>query len=328
MKKTLPDHLFEKYTVGNCSEEEKAIVEAWYLSELKGNQDRPSPQRIQVAKEQAWQAINPPVQKNYGIYKWSAAAAILVALLFVYKMQVSKQPIVTKSQTVSSTKTQVKAETMRYTSTVGNSMQKLPDGTIVILAKGSTLTLLSTFNQKYNREVELDGKAFFDVAHNPNKPFIIYSGNVRTTVMGTAFDITAIAGTRKITVNVIRGMVEVMNRKSHWMTYLKKNMQVISGERDEVVNRGTIDAAKELSWNKQDLEFDDVSLTDARPRLEEQFGYKILIKDVELGRSAFHYSMRPNESAESFIKSICYFIEASYTIDHKNKIISIQPLNQ
>jgi transmembrane sensor len=328
MKNTFSKDLFERYTAGTCTEEEKAMLEAWYLNQLQQSEGRPSAEQLQAAKEDIWKGIQPK-RRSVPLIRWaSVAAAVLVPVLFVYKLQSGKQEKeAVKKLTTVAAKKQTEGSVM-YASKVGNSVMKLSDGTIVILAKGSKLTLFPTFNKKYNREVELEGKAFFDVAHNPGKPFTIYSGNVRTTVMGTAFDITAIPGSKTITVNVIRGMVEVRNTKSHWMTYLKKNMQIISGEHDEVVNRGVIDAAKELAWNKKDLEFNDISLADAKPRLEEQFGYRILIKDAELGRQAFNYSMRPNESAESFIKSICDLFRASYTIDHKNNTISIQPLNQ
>ncbi|RZM20359.1 MAG: DUF4974 domain-containing protein, partial [Pedobacter sp.] len=96
---------------------------------------------------------------------------------------------------------------------------------------------------------------------------------------------------------------------------------------DTIISRKAVDAAKELSWNKGDLEFDDVSLADAKSRLEDQFGYKISVDDPELNKATFTYSMRAKESPESFIKSICDFIGASYTINHKNNTISIQPLN-
>lgn len=328
MKNTFSKDLFERYTNGTCTEEEQASVEAWYLNQLQQNEGRPSAEQLEAAKADIWKGIQPK-RGIVPLIRWaSIAAAVLVALLFVYKLQSGtpeKQGI--KTLQVSADKKHEERDVL-YASKSANSLKKLPDGTIVILAKGSKLTIFPTFNKKYNREVELEGKAFFDVAHNPVKPFIIYSGNVRTTVMGTAFDITAVPGAKTVTVNVIRGMVEVRNSKTHWMTYLKKNMQIISGEHDEVINRGVIDAAKELAWNKKDLEFSDISLADAKPRLEEQFGYKIVIKDAEMGRQAFNYSMRPNESVESFIESICVVFNAEYTIDHKNNIISIQPLNQ
>ena len=324
MKHTFSKDLFERYTAGNCTEEEKAIVEGWYLSELKQG-DRPSEKELLNAKDEIWNAVKPK-RSIVPFIKWtSVAAAVILAVLFVYKFRTGSGEATTPQAVINTVDT-IENEVFEA-STLENKMIKLSDGSIVILQKGSKLSLLPTFNKKYNREVELEGKAFFDIAHNQTKPFIIYSGTVRTTVLGTAFDITAIPGSGTVKVNVIRGLVEVKGAKSGLMTYLKKNMQAVFNAGDTIVSRKAVDAAKELSWNKADLEFNDIALIDAKPRLEEQFGYKIFVEDPTLKNATFTYSMRVKESPESFIKSICDFIGASYTINNSNKTISIQPLN-
>ena len=324
MKHTFSKDLFEKYTAGNCTQEEKAIVEGWYLSELKQG-DRPSEKQLLNAKGEIWNAVKPK-RSIFPFIKWtSVAAAVILAVVFVYKFRTGADEA-NAQQDVAKTVDTIENEIFEA-SPLENKMIKLSDGSIVILEKGSKLSLMPTFNKKYNREVELEGKAFFDIAHNRAKPFIVYSGTVRTTVLGTAFDITAIPGSGTVKVNVIRGLVEVKGAKSGWMTYLKKNMQAVFNAGDTIVSRKAVDAAKELSWNKADLEFNDISLVDAKPRLEEQFGYQISVEDPTLRNATFTYSMRSKESPESFIKSICEFIGASYTINNNNKTISIQPLN-
>jgi len=307
------------------------MVEAWYLNELQKNLERPDAGVLQSAKEKIWQGIQPPRRRVIPFLKWAAvAASVAVAGLLIYNFGKHTKTDKRKQELVAKTVKPVKEDQGEeiVASKIENKMVKLTDGSIVILEKGSKLRLLPAFDKKHNREVELEGKAFFDIAHNRLKPFIIYAGTIRTTVLGTAFDVTAIPNSGFVKVNVIRGLVEVKGSKSGRMTYLKKNMQVIFNANDSIVVRKSVNAAKELSWNKTDLEFNDISLADAKSRLEEQFGYKIIVRDPELQKSTFAYSMRATESAESFIKSICAFIGASYTIDHKNNIISIQPLNQ
>jgi transmembrane sensor len=328
MKNRFSNDIFERYAAGNCTEEEQAMVEAWYLNELQQDGHRPSAERLMAMKEDIWKGIEPK-RRIVPLIRWvSVAAAVLIAVLFVYKFRTdvvvdAKKPQVVSNKSIESLKGEV-----FEASGIENKMVKLSDGSLVILEKGSKLTLLPTFNKKYNREVELQGKAFFDIVHNRSKPFIIYSGTVRTTVLGTSFDITAIPHSGIVKVNVIRGMVEVKGSKSGWSTYLKKNMQVVFNSGDSIVSRKVVNAAKELSWNKADIEFNDISLADAKSRLEDQFGYKISIEDPELKKATFTYSMRAKESPESFINGICAFIGADYSIDNKNKTISIQPLNQ
>jgi len=329
MKNTQPEDLFKKYTAGNCSEDEKALVEAWYLSQLKENTSRPSDVKIQKAKDEAWKVIMPVKTFRTSIYLWSAAAAVLTAVLALFFFQSVKtdESAHSKLANVSSKSAPILKGTLLEASKVENSLMKLPDGSTVILEKGTTLTLSPDFNKSKTREVVLQGKAFFDIYHDANRRFIIHSGNVKTTVLGTAFDVTARPGSRKVTVNVIRGRVKVEDNNTHWVTILPKNYQVEFVD-TEVPRRIAVNAAKELAWKQADLEFTDVSLGDAQPRFEEQFGYKMDIGDTALKNTTFTYSMRKKEAMESFIKGMCAFIGASYTIDNKNKIISIQPLNQ
>jgi transmembrane sensor len=329
MKNTLPDYIFEKYAAGNCTEEEQAMVDAWCLAQLKDDQYRPSDLKIQTAKEEAWKVIMPSKTTKFSIYSWSAAAAILTAFILVFLFRSGQNEPgfqIRQLAKVEATKPDGKG-TILEASKVENSMMKLPDGSTVILEKGTTLILSPDFNMSQTREVKLVGKAFFDIKHDETKPFIIHSGSVNTTVLGTAFDITSRAGSRSVKVNVIRGRVRVEDQATHWMTILPKDFQVEFFEK-EAPRKIAVNAAKELSWNQGDLEFNDISVGDAQSRLEEQFGYRISINDASLRNTTFTYSMRRKETTESFMKSICAFIGASYKIDYKNKIISIQPLNQ
>jgi len=328
MTNTPPKYLFEKYASGTCTDEEKSLVDAWYLSQLRENSARPNDQKIQEAKEQAWAQIMPVGHRRFRLLPWSAAAAIVVALLFAYLFRSSQgHSVSTSPETLTSVIPNDTAVHVLYASKVENSMMKLPDGSTVILEKGSKLSVALDFNLSKTREVQLEGKAFFDIHHDETKPFIIHSGTITTTVLGTAFDVTSRLGSKRVTVNVIRGRVKVEDQRTHWTTILPKNYQVEFYE-NTAPKRVLINAAKELAWNQADLEFMDVSVGDAQSRLEEQFGYKIEIEDPMLKNTTFTYSMRRKESMESFVKGICAFIGASYQIDHKNKIISIQPLNQ
>jgi transmembrane sensor len=86
----------------------------------------------------------------------------------------------------------------------------LSDGSTVILKPNSKLRC--AFAQKdTKREVSLDGDAYFDVRHNPSKPFIVHTGRITTTVLGTAFNIYAKEG--NVHVAVTRGRVRVADTR-------------------------------------------------------------------------------------------------------------------
>lgn len=325
MKHDFSKDLFNKYVEGNCTEDEKAIVEGWYLNELKKSDFVPHREELNVVQEQIWNNIRPE-KKQYPFIRWIAyAAAVVIAVLFVYKFQTGKN-VEVPAYVRTATTEPVAKDSVIIAPANENSMMKLPDGSVIILEKGSKLTVLSAFNKKHNREVELEGKAFFDIAHNPSKPFIIYTGSVRTTVLGTSFDITAPMGTKSVKVNVIRGLVEVKNMKSHWMTYLKKNMQVVSD--DVRMVRKVVDAEKELSWNNREgIIFNDITFKDAKKILEDRYNVQIHMKDAELQDSKFTTSLKSGESLDHFLAIICAYNNAQHTFNSDSTEVSIKPLN-
>ena len=84
----------------------------------------------------------------------------------------------------------------------------LSDGTQVFLEPGSKLYFDKQFKGN-NREVYLEGEAFFKVKKNPNKPFLVYYNNIVTKVLGTSFRIGTNKKNGQLVVEVATGKVQV-----------------------------------------------------------------------------------------------------------------------
>ena len=87
----------------------------------------------------------------------------------------------------------------------------LPDGTTVWLNVGSVLTYPSSFYSP-NREVTLDGEAFFDVVKDPLHPFIVHASALNIRVLGTTFDVRAYSLDKTVEATLIKGAVEVTRK--------------------------------------------------------------------------------------------------------------------
>jgi transmembrane sensor len=84
---------------------------------------------------------------------------------------------------------------------------QMPDGTQVSLEQGSTLEYPDRFSDN-NREVYLNGEAFFEVKKDEKRPFIVHTRFLQTTVLGTSFNVDAYApGETRVV--VVTGMVKV-----------------------------------------------------------------------------------------------------------------------
>lgn len=84
----------------------------------------------------------------------------------------------------------------------------LPDGTVAWLSPCSQLRFSGSFNDK-ERTVELDGATFFDVAKNPDKPFVVEAKQYRVQVLGTKFNISAYAASPEFETDLVEGAVYI-----------------------------------------------------------------------------------------------------------------------
>lgn len=84
----------------------------------------------------------------------------------------------------------------------------LPDGTKVWVNADSRLTYDQSFGQ-HTREVELTGEAYFDVAHDRKRPFIVHTNNIDVRVFGTAFNVRCYADESSTQTTLVRGSVQI-----------------------------------------------------------------------------------------------------------------------
>ena len=84
----------------------------------------------------------------------------------------------------------------------------LPDGTVAWLSPCSSLRLSASFNES-DRKVELDGATYFDVAKNPEKPFIVSAKGYRIRVLGTKFNISAYKNSAEFETDLVEGCVHI-----------------------------------------------------------------------------------------------------------------------
>jgi ferric-dicitrate binding protein FerR (iron transport regulator) len=94
------------------------------------------------------------------------------------------------------------------TSAGGKSEIILSDGSQVTLNADSKLRYPDRFDNA-RREVYLEGEGYFVVQHMMNQPFILYTGNLSTTVLGTKFNVSAYPENKAIAVSLLEGKVQV-----------------------------------------------------------------------------------------------------------------------
>lgn len=222
----------------------------------------------------------------------------------------------------------------------------LPDGTIVILNADSKLTYPDNFLGD-TREVSLEGEAFFKVAHNKKKPFIIHSKAMDIKVLGTVFNVKAYPQESTSEATLITGSIEVtltnhsnekiMLKPSEKITVsnlvplikeaekVKTNIVAIKPVEemplisiDQVSEDKKENIFKEIGWTQNKLMFKNESLESIVNTMERWYGRTIEIKSDRLKDQKF----TGNFTEESCMQVI-QALQLSYNFSYKKENNSI-----
>jgi transmembrane sensor len=125
------------------------------------------------------------------------------------------------------------------TDMAGNNIRldTLPDGSIVTLNKHAAISYLPGFKGD-TRIVELRGDAFFSVAHNPSKPFIVHVNDIKVKVVGTSFSIIGGAGRTEVVVKT--GIVQVIAGMDSLKLYAGDEMLVLKTGKGITINKKSV----------------------------------------------------------------------------------------
>jgi len=159
----------------------------------------------------------------------------------------------------------------------------------VTLADGSRLTLntatqLRTAVTARSRQVWLDrGEAFFDIAHDPARPFVIHAGKQTVTVLGTKFSLYRDGD--KLRVAVQEGRVQVQGDEQVRPTVLTRDHAAVADTVNVLVTTQTPQQLNaSLGWLQGRLVFDDVSLAEAARQFNRYGRKQLVIKDEAAAR--------------------------------------------
>ncbi len=198
---------------------------------------------------------------------------------------------------------------------------RLPDGTIVKLNANSILVFPTVFDQT-NRYVKLEGEALFEVVEDAKRPFSIMSGEVKTTVLGTSFNVRAYENENQVAVAVISGKVKVKGNSTEEVYRLPNEVSYYT-KNESSLSSVQLDVSDLIAWSKNILIFDEDPAQEVWKKLEDWYGVNIIVpnKQIIKGKYSGRYI---NESLERVLDGISYASEFTYEIQ-ENKNIIIKP---
>ena len=307
MDKEQAHRLITKYKKGLCSEEEIEILNQWMDDQ---GLDQPDYQFKSDDQENAFKedirfriksSLFPKEKKKDRLHLQSllkiAAMLLLVSTIGIWSWNKynHKQP-------------------EQYTSIYNPAGHLktiiLPDGSKVFLNAATTIRFPSHFTSG-NREVTLIGEAYFEVIHNAEKPFLIYTGKVKTQVLGTSFNVKAYANEPKITIAVTSGKVGVVAGKSTIMLTPNQTANYDPKE-DRLLKGTTTDASSMKAWTNGTLIFRNQTLNEITRTLVRRYNTNIVIQNDHIARAILNARFDKNESLENVIGILCSYVDARY----------------
>ncbi|HUP13536.1 MAG TPA: FecR domain-containing protein, partial [Niastella sp.] len=153
---------------------------------------------------------------------------------------------------------------------------KLPDGSVITLGGKSRVKYAGSFAGN-TRDVILDGEAFFEVTKNPKKPFIVYTGNVQTHVLGTSFKVSALPRAA-VEVAVVTGKVRVSYHNGNVANDLATMLpgDKISWKNNQLT-RAKFDLAEVLGWKNEQMVFKKQTLKNILDVFQKHYGVHITV---------------------------------------------------
>lgn len=239
----------------------------------------------------------------------TAAAAVVLLCVSVWTAYLYWQPV--SIETVS---------TLAETRVV-----LLPDGTSVTLNHFSSLSYPERFKSD-NREVKLNGEAYFEVTKNKKHPFIVQTEVIDVQVLGTHFNVDAYRNNPDVRTTLLSGSVAVSNKNNSERMILKPNEVAIYNKVEHKLTLRILENAKnEISWRNGEFIFDNMPLQDIARELSNSFGTTIHIADSALQNYRITARFRNGEDLETILSVLHNAGYLNYSQNNQQVIITAKP---
>lgn len=328
---TIPDQIIIRSLSKTANAEELKTLNSWLkespenlapyaqMEEIWYSKENISTGKIHVGWQQLMTNLNHPhkgefknkySKKNLIPYWTRYAAAVFVGVLISSGLWVFNQKSVLSDQ-----ETSLFIQNVVYNRT-GVQQVVLPDNSIVWINENSKLTYPNEFSEN-KRIVALEGKAFFDISKNPDKPFVVSLENLDVKVTGTEFYVES--SSYETSVALISGGVNLVTKTNNDNSFNLKPGQIgtldnLSGD----LKINPIDTDYYVIWKDGVYRFNNEPLSKIIEMIEKRHNY-IITAPNSLKNKKFTGRISTDDSIESILR----IINKSYSINYKisgNKI--------
>lgn len=288
------ENLLPRFCEGMTTEEETQLVEEWIEENESNRKIVNQTHALYLAADTLYVMQNLNVEKQLKNVKsrisrnkisgweWTKRIAavvsipLLIGILLVYMTQNEHQEIARMIE--------IKTNPGMTTSIV------LPDSTVVWLNSESSLRYPSSFNGDL-RNVELVGEAYFDVAKDTEKRFVISTlHHSQIEVYGTSFNVEAYAKDNRVSATLVNGKIGFLFNDHTGITHkinLEPNHKLIYQPATGETEVYKTSCESETAWKEGKIIFNNTSMEDALNMLSKRYNVEFIVKNKNLKEEAF-----------------------------------------
>lgn len=197
----------------------------------------------------------------------------------------------------------------------------LEDESVILLNESSTLSISKVFNEE-DRLVQFSGEAYFDIARDIERPFIIESRGSLITVLGTSFNVDARPGDETIQVDVTSGRVSLSEiGKEEDQIFLTEGMRGILDITNRELVSKTYSNENFLSWSSNTLEFKDLKMEEVVEDISKHFKTEVKINNEAILNCNFT-STFTEPTIEEVLKVMTLTLDLSYVKSGEEYVLS------
>ncbi len=199
----------------------------------------------------------------------------------------------------------------------------LPDGSKVMLNSGSSIRYEKSFGGNI-RNIELEGEAFFEVHHDPLRPFIVLANGVSTKALGTSFNIKAITS-ESVYISLLSGVVEVDSESDKTLhERLAPGEGIVADPVNMNWRKEKFDIDQIMAWVNKTILLNNIPFLESIEILEQWYGVEISV-DGQVPNGLLVSGKFKDETLQNILEGLSYSSRFEYQISDKEVQINFKP---
>lgn len=202
----------------------------------------------------------------------------------------------------------------------------LPDGTFIWLNAGSSLKYPLPFNKR-NREVTLNGEAWFDVKKDSQRPFVVSTSDINIKVLGTSFNCSAYTNAEKIETALVEGEIEIWGKNGKNKFLVKPGELAVFSKEEKTIEKSQTNLDKHIAWKSGKIMFRDDPMDKVIEKLGRWYRVEFQVEDPEILKYTYSATFS-GESLDQILKMLALSAPINFQLLQRERMDNMENKTQ